>query len=161
MQIFYNYYGDIMKVLSIKEPYASLIMMNIKKIETRSFKTKYRGELYIHASLSKSNQNDELSKLVSPMYGEIICKCSLVDCVLMTEEFIENLKKEKPVEYKCGHYEVGRYAWILEDVKIIESFKAKGKLGIWNYYEKNKEKYHRNNPDKYINKYDVTYEGRR
>lgn len=154
MQIFYNYYGDIMKVLSIKEPYASLIMMNIKKIETRSFKTKYRGELYIHASLSKSNQNDELSKLVSPMYGEIICKCSLVDCVLMTEEFIENLKKEKPVEYKCGHYEVGRYAWILEDVKIIESFKAKGKLGIWNYYEKNKEKYHRNNPDKY----DVTYE---
>ena len=136
MQIFYNYYGDIMKVLSIKEPYASLIMMNIKKIETRSFKTKYRGELYIHASSSKSNQNDELGKLVSPMYGEIICKCSLVDCVLMTEEFIENLKEEKPVEYKCGHYEVGRYAWILEDVKIIESFKAKGKLGIWNYYEK-------------------------
>ena len=38
MQIFYNNYGDIMKVLSIKEPYASLIMMNIKKIETRSFK---------------------------------------------------------------------------------------------------------------------------
>jgi len=95
MQIFYNNYGDIMKVLSIKEPYASLIMMNIKKIETRSFKTKYRGELYIHASLSKSNQNSELSKLISPMYGEIICKCSLVDCVLMTDEFIENLKKRK------------------------------------------------------------------
>ena len=64
MQIFYNNYGDIMKVLSIKEPYASLIMMNIKKIETRSFKTKYRGELYIHASLSKSNQNSELSKKI-------------------------------------------------------------------------------------------------
>ena len=88
MQIFYNNCGDIMKVLSIKEPYASLIMMNIKKIETRSFKTKYRGELYIHASLSKANQNSELSKLVNPMYGKIICKCNLVDCVLMTEEFI-------------------------------------------------------------------------
>ena len=137
MQIFYNNYGDIMKVLSIKEPYASLIMMNIKKIETRSFKTKYRGELYIHASLSKSNQNSELNKLVSPMYGEIICKCSLVDCVLMTEEFIENLKKENPMEYKCGHYEVGRYAWILEDVKNIEPIKVKGKLGIWNFYENN------------------------
>lgn len=137
MQIFYNNYGDIVKVLSIKEPYASLIMMNIKKIETRSFKTNYRGELYIHASLSKSNQNSELSKLISPMYGEIICKCSLVDCVLMTDEFIENLKKENPMEYKCGHYEVGRYAWILEDIKIIKPIKAKGKLGIWNFYENN------------------------
>lgn len=39
-----------MKVLSIKEPYASLIKNNIKKIETRSWKTNYRGKLYIHAS---------------------------------------------------------------------------------------------------------------
>ena len=124
MQIFYNNYGDIVKVLSIKEPYASLII-------------KYHGELYIHASLSKSNQNSELSKLISPSYGNIICKCNLVDCVLMTDEFIENLKKENSMEYKCGHYEVGRYAWILEDVEIIKPIKAKGKLGIWNFYENN------------------------
>lgn len=137
MQIFYNNYGDIVKVLSIKEPYASLIMMNIKKIETRSFKTKYRGELYIHASLSKSNQNSELSKLISPSYGNIICKCNLVDCVLMTVEFIEKLKKENPMEYNCGQYEVGRYAWILEDVEILEPIKAKGKLGIWNFEKNN------------------------
>ena len=44
-----------MKALSIKEPFASLIANNIKKIETRSFKTNYRGKLYIHASLSKIN----------------------------------------------------------------------------------------------------------
>ena len=42
-----------MKVLSIKEPYASLIMNGDKKIETRSFKTNYRGPLYIHASGKK------------------------------------------------------------------------------------------------------------
>jgi len=41
------------------------------------------------------------------------------------------------MEYKCGHYEVGRYAWILEDVEIIKPIKAKGKLGIWNFYENN------------------------
>ena len=43
-----------MKVLSIKEPWASLIMNGTKRIETRSWKTKYRGEIYIHASLSKA-----------------------------------------------------------------------------------------------------------
>ena len=72
-----------MKVLSIKEPYASLIKDGYKCYETRSFKTNYRGELYIHASLSKCNQSDKLSKLITPMYGEIICKCMLVDCIYM------------------------------------------------------------------------------
>lgn len=39
-----------MKVLSIKEPFASLILNKHKTIETRSWKTNYRGELFIHAS---------------------------------------------------------------------------------------------------------------
>ena len=42
-----------MKVLSLIEPYATLIVEKKKKIETRSWKTNYRGELYIHASLTK------------------------------------------------------------------------------------------------------------
>ena len=39
-----------MRVLSVKEPFATLILNGIKKIETRSWKTNYRGELFIHAS---------------------------------------------------------------------------------------------------------------
>ena len=45
--------GEIMKVLSIKEPFATLIKAGKKKIETRSWKTSYRGKLYIHASSTK------------------------------------------------------------------------------------------------------------
>lgn len=131
--------GDKMKVLSLKEPYASLIKDGYKCYETRSFKTNYRGELYIHASLSKDYKDNELSKLINPMYGEIICKCRLVDCIYMTDEFIENVKKNNEMEYKCGIYEVGRYAWVLESVEAIQPIKAKGKLGIWNFeYEKSK-----------------------
>lgn len=133
MYLIYNDKGDIVKVLSIREPYASLIKLKIKTIETRSFKTNYRGELYIHASLSKSNVGDELSKLVMPMYGEIICKCKLVDCVLMTKEYVKYVKDNMPMEYKCGLYEEGRYAWILEDIEEINAIKAKGKLGIWSF----------------------------
>ena len=40
----------IMKVISIKEPFATLIKDGIKIYETRSWKTNYRGEIYIHAS---------------------------------------------------------------------------------------------------------------
>lgn len=43
------------------------------------------------------------------------------------------------MEYKCGLYEVGRYAWILDDIEVITPIDAKGKLGIWNFeYEKSK-----------------------
>lgn len=126
-----------MKVLSIKEPWASLIMNNIKKIETRSWKTNYRGELFIHASLSTKNDlNSEVQDLIKNMKlnnGYIICKCKLVDCVYMTEEFIDNIKNNNHTEYICGDYQIGRYAWILDDIEVIELIEAKGKLGIWNY----------------------------
>lgn len=130
-----------MRVLTIKEPFASLVAYRIKRIETRSWKTKYRGEIYIHAGLTKVNVKDKrISHLLSylpnptPKYGEIIAKANLVDCVFMDDAFLKQIK-ENPVEYECGHYEYGRYAWILEDVELLENpISAKGKLGIW-YYE--------------------------
>lgn len=126
-----------MKVLSIKEPWASLIMNGTKKIETRSWKTKYRGEIYIHASLSKAKITKpevyELIKDINFKCGYIICKCNLVDCIYMTDEYVNDMKTNHYEEYICGHYEVGRYAWIVEDVKVIEPIEAKGKLGLWNY----------------------------
>lgn len=130
-----------MKVLSLTEPYATLIKENKKIIETRSFKTSYRGELYIHASSTKMPKqfldNKELMDLTKDLklnFGNIICKCELVDCVYMTKEYVEEMKKNNYQEYICGVYEIGRYAWILKNISILEQpIKAKGHLGIWNY----------------------------
>lgn len=41
-----------MKVLTIKEPWATLIIDGYKKYEFRSWKTKYRGKILIHAGMS-------------------------------------------------------------------------------------------------------------
>ena len=41
-----------MKVLTIKQPWASLIIEGYKRFEFRSWKTNYRGELLIHAGKS-------------------------------------------------------------------------------------------------------------
>ena len=131
-----------MKVLSLKEPYATLIKLGKKKIETRSFKTNYRGELYIHASSTKIpkvwKNNKDLMNLVKEEtlnFGYIICKCNLVDCIYMDEEFLDKIKKDK-LEFICGDYRLGRYAWILDDIEVLDRpIFAKGKLGIWNYQE--------------------------
>jgi hypothetical protein len=129
-----------MKVLSLLEPYASLIKDKVKCVETRSWKTNYRGELYIHASLKKVSKKDErINSLITLLqdkqfeYGYIIAKCKLKDCIYMDDEYIKNIKENK-IEYMCGIYSVGRYAWILEDIEILDKpIPAKGQLGIWNY----------------------------
>lgn len=128
-----------MKVISIKEPFATLITNGIKRIETRSWKTNYRGELFIHASgknLAKEFlTNDFVVDLIKDMnmnYGNIICKCNLVDCVYMDEKFLEFIK-QNPTEYSLGEYKLGRYAWILENIEPINPIPAKGQLNIWNY----------------------------
>ena len=127
-----------MKVLSLTEPYATLIKKGIKNIETRSWKTNYRGKLYIHASSTKIpkkyRENAELMNLVKMEelnYGNIICSCYIVDCIEMTDDFIEKVKKSK-LEYISGVYEKGRYAWILDNIEVLDNpIPSKGQLGIW------------------------------
>ncbi len=129
-----------MKVISIIEPWASLIKEKVKYIETRSWKTNYRGKIYIHASLKKVPKKDErINILISLLenknfkYGHIIAEATLVDCIYMDEEFISKIKNNNK-EYKCGEYSIGRYAWVLKDIKELnEPIPAKGNLGIWNY----------------------------
>lgn len=114
-------------------------MNEIKHIETRSWKTNYRGEIYIQASISKIKkeiyERKELVKLFENLdmhYGNIICKACLKDCIYMDEDFINKIKLNNQ-EYVCGYYDIGRYAWILDNIEIISPIKIKGKLGIWNY----------------------------
>lgn len=125
-----------MKVLSIREPYASLIKYGIKNIETRSWKTNYRGEIYIHSCIGKDKIDEQIKHLVPHdlMYGYILCKVRLVDCIYMDEDYIEKEKKNNLDNFICGRYEVGRYAWVLSDIEILDKpIPAKGQLGIWNY----------------------------
>ena len=54
-----------MKVLTIKQPWATLIMQKDKRFEFRSWRTKYRGDLLIHAGKEKKTQKKEMRKASS------------------------------------------------------------------------------------------------
>lgn len=135
------------KVLSIKEPHAALLLTPYKNIETRSWATSYRGEIYLHASKaipsyrSDSAMWDRVLKLYSRYENEngkslllrngyIYAKATLTDCVEMTPENIAALNQD---EIDAGYYAPGRYMWVLKDVTPINLIPAKGHLGIWNY----------------------------
>ena len=124
-----------MKVLTIKEPWSTLIIEGYKQYEFRSWKTKYRGKILIHSSLSIEKDMVERFKKYNLNYncGNIIGEAELVDCILVDNEFNEKLKKINPLVYaKSNHVE--KYAWKLINIKKYDKpIPCKGKLGLWNY----------------------------
>lgn len=129
-----------MKVLSLREPWVALIAGGRKKIETRSWQTRYRGPLYIHASAAKIDcKNPHIQELLALVpkaemhYGHIACRCMLADCVPMDEAFLRQMERH-PIERLCGEYAPGRFAWMLEDIEVLSPpIPAKGMLGLWNW----------------------------
>ena len=125
-----------MKVLTIREPWASLITNGYKEYEFRSWKTNYRGKILIHAGMGIDKDMIDRFKdyKLKYMSGCIIGEADLVDCILVNEDFIDNLRKINPIVYgQSNHIET--YAWKLENVKKYDkAVYIKGKLGLWNYY---------------------------
>ena len=124
-----------MKVLTIKQPWAELIVSGYKKYEFRSWKTNYRGKILIHAGMSLEKDMVSRFKEYNLEYklGAIIGEATLEDCILVDEEFNEQLRKENPIVYgRSNHVET--YAWKLSNIKKYDKpIEIKGKLGLWNY----------------------------
>ena len=125
-----------MKVLTIKQPWATLIMQGDKRFEFRSWQTKYRGDLLIHAG--KGIDQEAMKRLAKYIpedmpTGKILGKVILVDCVKMSPEFKDILLKENKDVYAKSTF-VEKYAWQLENVEVFdEPLEAKGKLSLWEY----------------------------
>ncbi|MBQ2639926.1 MAG: ASCH domain-containing protein [Bacilli bacterium] len=122
-----------MKTLTIKQPYASLIVNNHKKYEFRSWKTNYRGKILIHAGLSKDKNINKFDNYnLDYIYGAIIGEAEIIDCILVDEVFNNKLCKEDKIIYGSDH--IDEYAWKLENIKKYDKpIYVKGKLGLWNY----------------------------
>lgn len=125
-----------MKVLTIKQPWATLIMQGYKRFEFRSWQTKYRGDLLIHAGKGIDKEAIKRLEKYLPkelLTGKILGKVTLVDCIKCDDDFKgECLKENKDVYAKSTFIE--KFAWQLENVEVFdEPIEAKGKLSLWEY----------------------------
>ena len=94
-----------MKALSIRQPEAWLICVGYKDVENRSWETKFRGRIYVHASLYKGLMphmlgwytmrltRDEMIhwEKSKPEYGAIIGEVDIVDCKYRFPDENDNL----------------------------------------------------------------------
>ncbi|MBQ9279575.1 MAG: ASCH domain-containing protein [Clostridia bacterium] len=130
-----------MKVLTIKQPFATLIAEGFKEYEFRTWKTKYRGEFLIHAGKSvdkKAMKQFEQYHLEYPI-GCIIAKANLTECIIIDEKARSMLQQKNPLVYSHAVNDIywDGYGFKLENVEKIEPIPVNGKLSFWEYDYKN------------------------
>ncbi|MBE6144370.1 MAG: ASCH domain-containing protein [Firmicutes bacterium] len=125
-----------MKVISIKQPWASLIIYGYKEYEFRSWKTNYRGELFIHASKSYNKKDLELFKDYNIPFdtGCIIGSVNLDECILLDKEKSDVIHNKNPYVYL--HPYDSKYAWKVSNPKKTSKIYVNGRLNIWEYEKK-------------------------
>lgn len=144
------------RCLTLWQPWASLIALGHKRVETRSRATPWRGLLAIHAAARwdphvrdtvgrvawrlryGSGRLDEEGLLghMAPSHerltrhrGCVVALARVVACEAMTDESIDG---ETLLELEVGDWQPGRYAWRLEDVRpLSEPLALKGRQGMW------------------------------
>lgn len=133
-----------MRALSLMQPWATLVMLGHKTIETRRWTTAYRGPLAIHASRSKAGAEiaarPRIAKLL-PSFGELPFGCVLgtveLTAVLRSESLdlsAADLARQTLEEQAFGDVEKGRWAWLLaEPRQLAHPVPAKGSLGLWDF----------------------------
>ncbi len=138
-----------MKAITLTQPWAQLVALGAKRIETRSWSTKYRGPLAIHAAkgFPKDAQflcfqrhfRDQLTnyvKLNESYFGDhkfplgvVVATCELVDVVQIDTRYTATTTKFivrhglpwslGAQERAFGDYSIYRYMWLLDQIEML------------------------------------------
>lgn len=126
-----------MKVITIKQPFASLIAEGLKEYEFRTWKTNYRGKILIHAGKGIDKKAMEKFKEYNLEYpsGCIIAKVDLTDCIEINEETRKMLQEKNSLVYSnvVKHTEWKGFGFKMENVEKINPIQVNGKLSLWEY----------------------------
>ena len=150
-----------MKAITLIQPWASMIALGAKRIETRGWATSYRGPLAVHAG-QKTPPKDlspECRAAVDEVLryhgesdasmlprGRVVATCELVDVVAVgaytAGPVIQRVhpldEKKQKLERALGNYEPepgkARFAWILENVvRLDPPIAARGYQQLWTW----------------------------
>ncbi len=134
-----------LRALSVRQPWASLLALGIKRYETRSWSTGYRGWLALHTSQdrTRTEATESASAILGALLetGEHDAAVDLWGGWQRRGEFIALLRLDgcerteaadvHPEERMVGDWTPGRWAWRVGVSVPIRPIKARGALGLW------------------------------
>lgn len=113
--------SSVMKALTVCQPWGTSIVLGTKPVENRVWRTNFRGELLIHAGMSRAWLNDAYSddrlRLLLPppdslVYGAILGSVTVVDCVSL---------EALPRELRDNPFVFGPFCWILKNAVAFKT----------------------------------------
>lgn len=111
--------ADQIKALTIRQPFASLVMAGVKTTENRTWRTNYRGRLLIHAGArdDRDAMREHGHLLDDYPRGAILGSVELVDIV-----------RDSSSPWAMPD----SFHWILSDARHYDvPIPCKGRLGLW------------------------------
>jgi hypothetical protein len=144
-----------MRAISLHQPYATLISLGEKHFETRSWGTRFRGPVAIHASKGfpgyaqcaaiswpfREVLHEHGLRVADLPFGAVVATCVVVDCrridpadpQVALDWFKAHAARH---DQQFGDYTLGRFMWLLSDVVALpEPIPARGALGLWEWDE--------------------------
>lgn len=124
-----------MKALSIRQPWAWLIVNGFKAVENRSWDTKFRGEFLIHTGLQYDDAAYDWIKSHFPaiqipdryglehLTGGIVGKARLIGTV--------HLRDKALIAASDQPWFFGEYGFMLDDARPVPFIPCKGRLGFF------------------------------
>lgn len=148
-----------MKVMSLTQPYATLIACGAKRIETRSWpapRAVIGARIAIHASKAFPPEDREYAMTSKPIRraliaavkggyvagvnitdlprGGVVALATLQGCYAMNDAGYRQIAHLLTSDERAfGSYGDGRYAWVFSNVRAIEPIPARGSLGLWDW----------------------------
>ena len=124
-----------LRVLSVQQPWAELVLRGIKDVENRSKRTAYRGLLLIHASKSAAlakqvsgqdvGDGERLPLWDELAYGAIVGAVEVTDCLDVRGWTARRRENVSP-------FANGPFCWLLEGAQRWERpFPCNGQVGLW------------------------------
>lgn len=135
-----------LRAISLWQPWATLIAIGAKQIETRPWATDYRGWLAIHATKGQSTAEMKAMTLCyqQPFFGALtraginnigeLPHSSIVALAYLADvQPTEILKKQLPGrEIDFGNYQRGRYGFVLTHVqRLVTPIPCGGNQQLW------------------------------
>lgn len=130
-----------MKAITLWQPWASLMALGHKTIETRSWSTNYRGPLAIHAAKKvfippdpefvKALEELNINVFALPT-GCILGVCNLWNCIQVEDNC--GMRNGVRFERLFGDYSPGRYLWLTNKMEALKKpTRCAGKQGLWDW----------------------------
>jgi hypothetical protein len=121
--------GGYMKALSLKQPWAELILQGKKTIELRKWNTNFRGQFLIHASKVPDEKGMKAFGFDNLPCGGIVGEAVLVD----VKDYKKTKDFEKDKNKHLANVSWGNYGFILKDPRRVDFTPCRGNLNFWEF----------------------------